>query len=263
MKSPIYAFALVSFWSFAHQFNSHAAETPLPVVSAAEIQPEARRLIDGMMAAYKDLKSISATIKLHETNPAAKQFNFRLNLEFQKPNKANILVHNQRGPLTAISDGTHIYLTMPERGKKGNSYHQMDAPRDQEGFARILDMFLAGGPGLSDFMQGKNPLDRPFVKSAWTEKSTVVGGVPVDIVVIESVGPKGRSKTTLAIGRTDHLLRRSTGVSTPFDGTASTTETETNFDVNLNPDFPPSVFVFTPPKGSQRLFLSVCPVILR
>lgn len=95
-------------------------------------------------------------------------------------------------------------------------------------------------------------------------QTSVVDGVPCDSVMIEIDNGRGNNTITLYIGQKDHLMRRLT--LTHVQGAQTTTVTEKRTRIRASNDarppflFPPSYFLYAPPRGYRSVKFFPSPV---
>ncbi len=213
---------------------------------APDIDPQARALMDQMIAAYKGLKSYSGTAELVSTgvSDAIKQ---KATIAFQRPNQVDVEVTSAQGTAKLVCDGTTLFVRISEFKTQ---YIKNAAPTSQTAIAGMLQSLGAAGPGLTPLVAGVDPLPPgEKLKSLTVGQPETLDGVPVETVIARPEAGLSEVTITLAIGRDDHLLRGLTLTETRNNDTITLAETHTN--VKANPAL--TSFKFTPPPGAKAV----------
>ena len=226
---------------------ARARVTPAARASAprAAVDPAARDLLLKMEAAYKKLKSYSATVDLAGRD-SDETVDVRGTVAFQRHGRAAVAIRKNGTPRKAVADGTWLHLV------NGTRYQKKPAPA---GFAAVQEAMQEGGldnsfllailteEGMVAGLFG----DGGGVKSLKRESSPPLNGVAVDKVVIKATRDETDTGViTFLIGKTDRLLRSVTVSWTGEEGEVTLAEAHTK--VKVNPALPPSTFAFTPPR---------------
>lgn len=218
----------------------------IPPAAHAQINPQARALLDQMVSAYKALSSYAGTMEVQVAGlPEAK--NLRASVVVQKPGRAVVSTTDGQGLTRAITDGEHLQVVSPG----GITISQNTESFDK---AQAISIALRRGGAeetyLAALLTGRDLLapQAKDLKSLSLGETGTVGGVPVDLVVaVLKRSPNSSSEETIvySIGKKDHLLRRVTvtGIAAgkPF------TRTETHTNVRVDPILPQGMFAFTAP----------------
>lgn len=251
---------------------------PAGVASTAAIDSRARQLLDQMAAAYPLLHSYSDTTEFRTASSpvasaalnASSPPQLRASVSLQRPNKAAIkaATFNDYYPNMRREQCVCDGRTCSETRYDGKYLTQSAPP------APIRHAFAVVGPIhdllLPQLLTGPNPLADTLknVVSIKREKVKVVGGVPVETVVVlhtlvnmAVVGADApllyQPRQTFAFGVRDHLLRRYTdegivvgpGPTHMRVGALLGRQIETHRDIRVNPALPASTWTFTPPLG--------------
>ncbi len=251
--------------------------------AGADADPAAVKLLTRMYAAYAALKSFSCDLEvsLHgpsygpngmtiATTPNVSQATYAV----QKPNRVFLTRTGSVGTTQAVCDGTTLYVTTTEPNGENARFRHADALPD-----RYLKLPLQADPGnvaynlstfggLGSYGSGGQQRFMPQAVLGWDVwpadgydwklgPTSEVNGEPVDIVTLREgeLNDANYSIMTLAISRDDHLLRQ---VTTEYHDASQPVQQEfdTFTDVQINPALPASMFVFTPPPGSQAVPLA-------
>ena len=243
----------------------------------AEADPAATALVAQMYAAYNALTSFSCGMEMTVHGPsygpngmtiATSPVLSRATYAIQKPYRVLITRTGSAGTAQAVSDGTTLYVTttetsgghVPRRGLSALPDHYLKLPlqADAANIAYNLSNF-GGVPSYGDGQQrfvpqailGWNVM--PAAGYDWKLGTPAeINGEPVETVTLREPSTTGSdySVMTLAISRRDHLLQRVT-TETHQSGQPVQQEFDTFTDVQVNPALPASLFLFTPPPGSQ------------
>ncbi len=244
--------------------------------SDTKADPKAVALMTQMYVAYKALHSFSCAAQVDASLPVRGSHGARETLRqsssatyaVRKPNLIAFTRSSRMGTASAFCDGKFLYAQTTE--DKGGTeewrarphYLKKPAPTGA-GWNDMLDLARFGGlPEYSisdtrdwvpevvfgaDFMPADGSYGwqvgapgtlngDPMDIVTFTQGSSYLGGIPDD----------SRGTLTLWISPQDHLLRQVRQEWVRPDGTATTTETYTN--VQVDPVLPASVFAWTPPK---------------
>jgi len=271
-----------------------STKTIKPVVERpASIDPQARRLLDQMAAAYQGLSSYSGettflvangaagvqALRRHELEPQVK-----VAIAFDRPNRVAVRVKGDsnyvyggdgRTETTAVSNGTDYYETRPSPPQAEDHYLHSPVPTNAISQALGAGGMLAAHGHLAGLLNGENPV--PHVQALKMGPQRTSDGVPVltviavsqvtDKLIVNSTHIPSVTTETFLIGAKDHLLRRWTVTSRFVDprlivtvatGTRATqgvfwTQIESFQNVKANPALPDDVFTFTPPPGSKEM----------
>lgn len=277
----------IPLMAHVHQQSIHGRKARVPVVKqtppagvapAAAIDPKARQLLDQMTAAYSSLHSYSDTTEFRSASSVAASAALnssspplmRASVSLEKPDKAAIkaATFNDYYPNMRRAQSACDGRTCSETRYDGRYLTQPVPP------APLRHAFAAVGPIhdllLPRLLTNPNPLS-DFLKNVVSikrEQAEVVGGVPVETVVVlhalldePVIGANTpllyQPRDVFAIGVRDHLLRRYTAEGVVVDpgpthiraGALLGRLIETHRDVQANPALPASTWTFTPPPG--------------
>jgi outer membrane lipoprotein-sorting protein len=213
------------------------------------VDAKAKELLTRMADAYRELETCSQHVELR-TESGLQTDIVTGTVSFKRPNDAAVETKSAHGTTTAIADGKFIYV---ELSQEPGEYLKVPVPSDTGTIFRTIEAGGAAGNGLLPFVvSGYDPyaVVSRNLKSMTLLAPDVIGGVPVDVVqvVTESSG-HGDATMTIAMGRSDHLLRR-VGILAENGGVAII---ETLSDVKVNPSLPERTFHFIPAPGAKQL----------
>ena len=245
--------------------------------SGADADPAAVALVAKTYAAYHALTSFSCSMEMTLHGPtygpnglsiATSPVLDRATYAIQKPYSALITRTGTAGSSRAVCDGTTLYVTTTEpNGGRMRAPGGIHALPDRYLKIPIQDAGgnvaynLANFGGLPSY-GGSQQLFVPQAILGWEVMPAAgydwklgtpgeIGGEPVDTVTLRE-GERNSSDysvLTLAISRSDHLLRRVTN-EYHQSGQPVQQEFDTFTSVKANPVLPASLFRFTPPPGS-------------
>ena len=219
----------------------------------AQIDPEAKKILDAMVDAYQSLKSYSARLAFSakqgdKTEMLAGQY------AFAKPNriKANGTQVETNVVRTIVSDGKQLFQTV---SSDALSYTKLPAASDAGNIAGGLQASGLGGAGLVPLMialpvaQAKDQILGRGVTKVTLLADDTADGVPVRQIKADL--SRGQNITiTFVIGKDDNLLRRLTLEAGSGDKSVVLTEEYT--EVKLNPELPADFFKFTPAPNAKE-----------
>ena len=222
--------------------NAAVAQNAAPSQNNAK----ARQIMSRMVANYKNLRSYSGSTKFTAQiagQPAPPAINAQI--LWQKP-QAALRIKVGADTESAVYDGAHLFVASSRH--KTQIIKQPKSP--ELGVMRILSRAGLTGPGLSLlFNQPDTILAIAKPSSLSLAPSTIVAGVPVEVVVSKIQQGQDQLTLTYGIGKRDGLLRRLVVKQTINGQTGITVETHSNIQVNAK--IPRSTFVFTPPPGAK------------
>jgi outer membrane lipoprotein-sorting protein/peroxiredoxin len=233
-----------------------APSSPPPATAGGVVAPEARALLERMIAAHKALASLSATVELVAPEgpggTAAQQRTVRSQIAVVRPNKVRITSALPGGATAqVVSDGTSLFMSSSAE----KTYRKMPAGSGDAAVSNAFNAARGASLGLLGVLfSPKTDLKTVLPgepKTLSLAPDETVGGVPVDVVtaVVAGGGAEQQFTLTFAAGKDDHLLRRLT--LSGKQGDVPFTVTETYSDVKANPELPASTFAFTPPPGAK------------
>ena len=215
------------------------------------IDPQARTLLDEMVASQQALTGLKATVTVRDF-AAAGERDQTITLAFHRPNQARVALGDHAGPLAQFSaDGKNLVI-YSVRDKK---FTRQAAPSGPDAIAGVLSLSRALLPALlSRPAILTRLLVQPGVQVAGAGADTV-GGVPVDVVNVTPAAKPGAPRLTLslAVGRKDHLLRRLTERTSASQAGPKSLHTETVTLLTADPRLTARDFAFTPPAGVTKM----------
>jgi outer membrane lipoprotein-sorting protein/peroxiredoxin len=228
-----------------------APAKPADTAAAGKVDPEAKKIIDQMIAAHQALKSYSAKLDFSAKQGERAQ-TASSTFTFARPNKVNVSTSSPaaKGTRTIISDGKQVYAMSSDDAK---SYQKADALPDEKNIARALNESGGSGTGLfllllTDPKAGDKVLG-PSVQSLELLPDGQVGNVDVKVVKAVLSGPP-QPVITFSVGKEDNLLRGVTISASQGNQTLSLDEKYTDVKANVTPA--DGTFTFTPPPGAKE-----------
>jgi outer membrane lipoprotein-sorting protein len=235
---------LCGLYAFGYAAPAAAAGNPV-------VDPKAHELLTRMADAYRALQSCSMQVEIR-TETGGQADVIKGTITFKRPNQALVETTSARGKAKAVADGKFIYIVQSQNPKE---YAKVATPANNGTISRTIEAAGAGGNGLFPFVvAGYDPyaVVSRNLKSLTILAPDMIDSVRVDVVQVVTEAPNlGDATMTVAIGRSDHLLRR-VGILAENNGVAII---ETLSGVKSNPTFPDSLFQFTPPAGSKQVTL--------
>lgn len=224
---------------------------------AAQVDPQARQMLDEMLAAYPALHSYSATIEVTDTvgkNPRGSVQTTRV--VFRRPNEARVVSDGTQGHTEVVSDGTNIYEWEPptKPGAKP-TYHTEPSDGQADGVTTAWRLGGLGGTLFNDlaaeqrFIQGMASM--PGLISLTLGPEGKMDGVPTQTIIIAWKDAPAESVFTFSIGKSDHLLRRLNMAYRMPGKAAKVIKVEKESHVRANPKLDATVFHFALPPGSK------------
>ncbi|MDQ2686256.1 MAG: DUF2092 domain-containing protein [Armatimonadota bacterium] len=222
----------------------------------AKVDPQARQVLDAMMASYPALHSYSATIEVTDTvgkNPRGSVQ--KTHIVFQRPNEALVVSDGTEGHTKVVSDGTTLYEWEPpaKPGAKP-TYHTESADAQAEGVTTAIRLGERGGSFVKDLIIDDGFLTKlssmPELNSLTLGPEGTTDGVPTQTVIFAWKDAPGESVFTFSIGKSDHLLRRVNMACRIPGKAAKVIKVEKNSHVQANPKLDAATFDFTPPPGN-------------
>ena len=230
---------------------AHAqAELTPAAPPAAKVDPQAQAALDQMTAAYKALKTYSATLAVSSAAGGHTQRQ-TVTLVFQRPGQARIVIADAAGTQEEIvSNGTSLFLSSP----RDKQYLKQAVPPGAESLPAVLSQargtllpMLAGSPEFLSRLTAQ-----PGVTVRLGTPGTIAG-VPTDTVITTLPNPTAQVRFTFSVGAEDHLLRRLIETATMTRGAQAQTYTHTETVTAQTPDAPltAAAFAFVPPPGAK------------
>ncbi len=201
--------------------------------AAADVHPEARKLLGEMVKAYRSLKSVQMETT-YTGNPGGFTKPQRSLLTMRRPNRLLYEIWQAVPGVSAnsamryVCDGKHLYIyNQAER-----YYTREKAPRDLKGLR------LANAGIEYAAMTGTDPfagIERQ-ARSVRLEGVADIEGEPVDVVLLDTGTADQTAEARFFISRNDRLIRRFTFESIPIEKEPKAPPPPRE---RLNPDDPP------------------------
>lgn len=196
------------------------------------IDPRAQTLLDQLVQTHRALRSYRATVTVEGTDSERREASVA-SVVWERPGRCR--VESKRGNGTSVlsfSDGK-------KRLYRGSTNYQGAAePGERALVATLSDAGLFIAPIFiyltSTMSPAKSLLPQP-VTTLVLGNDTTLDGQKCNVVAAETAAGGKRSRLTLALGRTDHLLRRVT-IEASRDG-ESLSFSELYTSVEANPRF--------------------------
>ena len=224
-------------------------KTPPP----AQVDPQAKATLAAMTAAYKALKSYSATVVIESTGGTQAQKQ-TVTLSFLRPGRARVETSDETGAvMQSVVNGSGLFLA----SLRDKQYVEQPAPPASSAIPAVLSQ--ARGTLLPTLAGSPDFLSRLFTQPGVAVKlgpPATVAGVQTDTLVMTLPSePGSQVKLTLSVGRDDHLLRRLTeNVHSTRGGQArNLMHVETVTEQSVNPALAASDFAFVPPAGVKKV----------
>ena len=219
----------------------------------ARVDPQARITLTAMTAAYKALKSYSATITVVSSTGGAKTQQ-TVTLSFLRPSRARVETSDETGPtVQSVVNGSGLFLV----SVRTKQYVKQPAPPADAAIPAVLSQArgallptLAGSP---DFLA--RLFTQPGVVVTQGTPATI-SGVPTETVVMTlASAPGSQVEVTLSVGQDDHLLRQLTESVHATQGgqTRTLSHVETVTEQATDPTLTASDFAFVPPAGVKKV----------
>lgn len=175
--------------------------TPTRAAEAPAVHGEPIKVLDAMVNAYRDLRSLQQDTTYTVNGPLT-----TVSLLYERPNhlKLDMYKRNPRfvNPLLTrvLCDGKNTYTYLEQE----QQYIKDKAPKDNKGFAGYAYSFemaaLAGEDPFAVLREGK-----PQMRM---DKPAAVDGVETDVVVVDISSATSTGEMRFYIGQKDRLLRR-------------------------------------------------------
>ena len=224
-----------------------ARKTPPP----AKMDPQARTTLDAMTAAYKALKSYTATVTV-ESGAGGRTQKGTATLAFQRPGRAKVVMSDETGPSAeSLVNGSGLFLA----SLRDNQYVKRPAPPGDAAIPAVLSE--ARGALLPTLAGSPEFLSRLFTQPGVTVglgTPATVADVPTDTVAVSfTPAPGAQIRITLSVSTEDHLLRQLTETVHETRGgqTQTLTHVETVTEQALDPALTAADFAFVPPPGAK------------
>ena len=226
-----------------------ARKSPPP----ARVDPQAETTLAAMSAAYKALKSYSATVAVTSTGGTKTQ-NQTVTLSFLRPSRARMETSDETGPLVqSVVNGSGLFLV----SLRSKQYVKQAAPPADAAIPAVLSQ--ARGALLPTLAGSPDFLSRLFTQpgvAVTLGAPGAISDVPTETVVMTlASAPGSQVKVTLSVGRDDHLLRQLTESIHATQGgqTHTLTHVETVTEQAVDPALAASDFAFVAPAGVKKV----------
>lgn len=241
--------------------------------AAPMINPEAKVIVDGMIARYAALRSYSDTTCVELQGGAAlpkearEGFPVEGKLAWSRPAKLRWEGTTEGKAFLGLSDETTVRAVNPEHPGIYEEHlqnppqvvtypdgHTETLAPEPRAFRLDVAVFDSGGwtSGLND-MTGPQSWQRTLkdVRVVALEPDAVTDGEACHVVNIQTEDDQGYSAVEhLYIAKSDGLQRR---LEVTFTGRGASKLVETHSDVRINPILPASTWAFEAPTGSKKV----------
>ncbi len=219
----------------------------------ARVDPQAKTTLAAMSAAYKVLKSYSATVAV-ESKGGDQTQKQTVTLSFLRPSHAKMELSDETGPMIqSVVNGAGLFLV----SVRSKQYVKHPAPPADAAIPAVLSQ--ARGALLPTLAGNPDFLSRLFTQpgvSVTLGAPATIGGVQTDtIVLMLASAPGTQVKVTLSVGQDDHLLRQLTESIHAAQGgqVHNLTHVETVTEQAVDPALTTSAFAFVPPVGVRKV----------
>jgi outer membrane lipoprotein-sorting protein len=195
--------------------------THTPDDTTLQFDPAAKKVLESMVKAYKDVRRLEQETTYHRTDGSAAGA-IRSHLAMQKPNRLFLeVVHKSPDWPTEqtarfVCDGKSFYAYQQKNGW----FTKEAAPKDFKEFdflALSVEMAALTGNDPSKALLSR-------ARSLRLEGPETIDGEVTDVVVLDTGSAAESAETRLFVSRTDHLLRRFAFESKPIQRTAEKKE---------------------------------------
>ncbi len=234
-----------------------AAEGPLelaPAVPAPQIDDAAKVLLQQISGAYKNLKTYADTMQTTITGAREKPIAFKVQMAFQRPDKALVKRTDEQGTSIFAVDGRTFFVSLPQVKEK---YLKRDIPAQVPAPADLALARASGvGPGLDFWLSGQDLLKETAgaLVSLKVGEASQIGGINMDALVATLRTPRAEVIYTFFAGHDDHLIRRVTMEQSGKDRSGNEMKisgVEEHQNVQADAMLVPSLLKFTPPAGAK------------
>ncbi len=221
--------------------SSTATPNSSPATSAT-IDPKAQQALTQMRAAYANLKSFSADIKL---SGSAGVPQLSSSIQWQKPNRFSVSIIKGIATLHTVSDGKTLFRALSTQPKQ---YQKVALPTGVNTLPQALEISGAPELMLSSLNSLVSSLQAPTLKSLTLDNAAST----TQTVTALMKDNRASGQFALTIANSDHLLRQINIHFGQVGATGQQTDgTETYSNVQVNPVLPASTFAFVPPAGAK------------
>ena len=226
----------------------------VPPAIPAQIDEAAKTLLGQISGTYKNLKSYAGNMETTITGAREKPISFKVQVAFQRPDKALVKRTDEQGISTFAVDGRTFFVAVPQVKDK---YLKREIPAQVPAAADLALARASGvGPGLDFWLSGSDLLKETAgaLASLKVGAATQIGGVNVDALVANLRTPRAEVTYTFFAGHDDHLIRRVTMEQIGKDRTGKELKisgVEEHQNVQADAMLVPSLLKFTPPVGAK------------
>jgi peroxiredoxin/outer membrane lipoprotein-sorting protein len=256
-----------------------ALAAPVANNSTQRVDPAAWRVVQRAVAAYAKLKSYTGTMEKHTVVPPGQRWGEspqRGVIAYKRPNKCSVVLQNDEGVWSSISDGRDVYTTTPLSSGKYLKTAVRRKQRMMTGAFGYEDQLMSLGTGhfanlassTDDRLLRLTLLSQPYGPDEKLQTSVAlsttasVNGEAVNTVTIASRRFSRRtgeakarwraSRMLLSFAKSDGLLRRLVMESSLQPGEKPFVTIETHSVTSLNAPLPDSMFRFSAPSNTAQ-----------
>ena len=247
--------------------------------STQQVDPSAWPVVQRAVAAYAKLQSYTGTMEMHTVAPPGKRWGESAQrgvIAYKAPNKCSVVIQNEDGISSSISDGQNVYSTTPKSGKFLKTSASQERRLWTGAFGVGMDSLMTFGTGFFANLASStddNLLHRVILGATYSpdeklqtttalDATKTVNGEAVNTVTIssrrfsrqtgEAKAQWRTSQTRFSFAKSDGLLRRIEMEFATLPGEKPFVTVETHSVTSLNAELPDSMFRFTPPStGAQ------------
>ena len=251
---------------------------PVSNGSTQSVDPSAWRVVQRAVAAYAKLESYTGTMEKHTVAPPGQNWGEspqRGIIAYKRPNKCSVVVQNDDGVTSSISDGQNVYSVIPKSG----NYSKTTVPKERLWTGKFgvgEDALMCFGTGFfaciasstSDQLLRLQLLGQPYGPEEKLQTTTIldatksVNGEAVNTVVVssrrfsrqtgEAKAQWRTSRTRFSFAKSDGLLRRVMLDFAALPGEKPFVTVETHSVTSLNTPLPDSMFRFSAPSSAAK-----------
>ncbi|BCM90873.1 thiol-disulfide oxidoreductase ResA [Abditibacteriota bacterium] len=246
--------------------------------SFQHVDPAAWSVVQRAVSSYAKLQSYTGTLEKHTVAPIGVRWGEspqRAIIAYKRPNKCSVVIQNEQGIWSSISDGRDIYTTIPTSSNflKTQASQRRQLWTGAFGWdAQLMSLgtgyFVNLASSTNDKVLHSIILGQPYGKeeklqtTATLDATKSVNGEAVNTVVISSrrfarqIGEaKARwrsNRLLMAFAKSDGLLRRITMEFAALSGEKPVVTVETHSVTSLNAALPDAMFHFSAPSGGAK-----------
>lgn len=220
-------------------------ETPVAQV----VEPEVKALLEKSAKAYRALKGLQSTVKMTLTGEGEPR-TVQGKVVVERPNKVRVVLQPGGPKVTSVSNGTLFF-----QGVEGQPTYLKTKIVEGMGLSQVLDRTGALlFPIVNWMLTDPDPAKKiilPAFSSAKMGKAETINSSVCDVIEFEVMG--GQAKATIAIDRSDNLIRRVVMARPegPQGPAASQTELWTEFIIN--PTLNKEAFAYYPAPNTKAV----------